>query len=305
MNFGRSRPENVVKIAEASSRTAQPQQRQASTTTPSNGGSASSSRTSTASNKQTAAATAPVFDHLDDWDDVDGTLGTMQSSTMYSVDDDNGTSRRGGDRNEQQQHKSSSSTQKRSHWPSEGPIERISETQQLLREKIAERNRRRANGGGGLPGLNLTSLVSDNLSELGSASPSPRAFAMLLQRKPKDFVITTRCAELNRTPLVLPLESVEEFASLIEDVTFLDRQEHVIGRACGTTEGLVLRKTGVMDDSKFAACARILVQCEKLHPQFHEPTQVVVESSEGTQTAFSTEFGAYVIAQVVERSGKR
>jgi hypothetical protein len=287
MNFGRSRPDSVVKIAEASIR---PQQQAAKN---------SDSASSRSSNTNVTVATAPHFDQLDDWDDVDGTLLTMQSSTMYSNDDGVSTTR-GGDRDDQRK----SVTKKQSIWPSEGPIERINETQQLLREKIAERNRRRVNGGG-LPVLSLAGLVSDNCSELGSASPSPRAFALLLQRKPKDYVTTTRCAELNRTPLVLPLESVDEFASLIEDVTFLDRQEHVVGRACGTTEGLVLRKTGVMDDAKFAACARILFQCEKLHPQFHEPTQVVVESSEGTQTVFSTEFGAYVIAQVVARGGKR
>lgn len=291
MNFGRSRPDNVVKIAES----ARQQQSNHST-----GGSASSRSGAAPVSSGPPPKSSSQLDDLDEWDDVDGTIVAMKSSAAYKNDDGHHDGR--GD----QEHRAGRQQPQRStqQWPSEGPIERISETQQLLREKIAERNRRRANGGG-LPALSLGGLTSDNYSELGSASPSPRAFALLLQRKPREYVTTTRCAELNRTPLVLPLESVEEFSCLIEDVTFLDRHDHVIGRACGTTEGLVLRKTGAMDDARFATCAKILFQCERLHPQLHEPTHVVVESSDGTQTTFSTEFGAYVIAQVTEKPLKK
>lgn len=275
MHFGRARPDSVVKIAEQSS-----------------GDTTRASTRSAAPPIGGRQASAPPLDHLDEWDDIDGTLVALKSSStiLQPGDEENGK-------------KTVRRRQELPQWPSEGPIVRISETQQLLRQRIEERNKRRENGGGSLA-LSLAGLALNEVnSELGSASPSPRAFAMLLQRKPRDFVTTTRCAESSRTPLVLPLESVEEFACLAEDVTFLDRQDNVVGRACGTTEGLVIRKTGVIDDAKFAACVRILFQCEQLHPQLHEPTQVTVESVDGTQTMFSTEFGAYVIAQVVQRSG--
>jgi hypothetical protein len=169
----------------------------------------------------------------------------------------------------------------------------VSETRKLMEGMIEERKKRQTTT---TLKLSLGTLAVD--STVNSASPSPRTFALLVNRRAEEPIRTVSCSSSNKTPLRLSLSIVDQFTSLLESVIFLDKSNRITGSSVGTTEGLILRSVGDIEQQKFARCTRILKLCESLHPRGHEPLQVVVEEMEGRVTSFAVEFGAYVIVQV-------
>lgn len=184
--------------------------------------------------------------------------------------------------------------------PKPQPTKTFGDTRKLLEAKIEERKtaQQYRKSVAGLQ-LSLDSLVHPTHSD--SASPSPRAFALLSRRHRVDLthIATTNSAGANSMPLKFPLEEIGLLSTMLEDVVFLDRTTGVSGSAVGTTDGLMLRCAGDMDHYRFAKATRILRYCEDLHPRGHEPAQVLIEDSDGKQTIFSSEFGAYILVQSV------